>query len=664
MVRTLTAAAAVLLLALLFYSWPYDFMISDGIAQFLPVSLQGARAIFDLELPLFNFYQLYGHPIMEVGYYPVLYPLWWIAYGISHYVLNNDQQAWNLLCGLQMLFNVGCVYWFGSYLLKLRPTSALIASLSIGFAGMALYQGGEWFYSLVIYGFVPLLLTLTARLLERPTFFRAVALGVAGACFFFGSNVQYIFYACHFLFIGLVGLFVIKRPGRSQLLHILLSGLMALLLIWPYLSGILEHTKHTLREPGKVGMAKFYWIQYHLQESLLFSFWPATGTDNHDTFRSLKTFYLGIVPVLGILIAFLILPFICRKLSRERTVFVVATCISAALAYVLCLGQEGFLAPLLYNIAPYNWFRHSIKWASFFQLFIILFGVLGWDTVIGKWSQRLKAVEWLGVVATLILLSYTIHNFEQRKRLTDVEYPLPKPTLAVDPNYRHVALWHGGKPYNTQIPKRILGHNYGTVWKLPMVSGYEPLGLKANHELTGHFFPGFYFSADTIDLQRMVRLGTRYIRTPKQTLKQPIKILRSRYPDYKIRQVGFDKSLHAYVWEIENAPGLISVSNDGVVHGLNIQNNTVNAKIKTTKPGSRVIFRWLYNKHFRLTANGKEIPLRKRKNDSIAANLSEAGDYELRLTYYPKKLISTFWACYSFFALTCLIGLIRWKRSS
>jgi hypothetical protein len=624
------------------------FAVSDGLAQFGPVSVLAAKAILSGNFPLFNFYQFLGHPLLEVGYYPAIYPLTPAAYLLSLALPGGAQHMWSVLCSLQVLFNTGCCYLCFRRCFAVPPILASVGALSVAFCGLALLQGGEWFYSLTVYGFVPLVWYCTFRCRTARGLSWPLLIGVAVSVFVWGSNVQYVFYAAHFMAVMALGwLLGGATERRTALLRFAIAAVVTGALIAPYFAIIQSHVGGSIREIGTVSIEKYFWLTLDPWSVMRASAWPIGGLEPHDALRPLAANYIGLIPALGILIAPYALFVIFR--SRRAEFFpVIALVVMTLSAFLLAIGPSGGIGYVLYQLPVYNWFRHSIKWGSFFQLSSVFLGIVAISSCLEAHRRLRLRRTWIEGGAWLLtvgLLISQVATFDQRLRLTGDTLPLPEPVIGFEPSARHTAIWHPGGEWNYQgdLTKSLLAFNYLSFFELPGLLGYEPQILRRNFEVVGHhFFPGFFQGAEAVDLAYLQRWGVRFIRLPKHGADAALEILRARFPGVLLLDRGVDSSLGVRVVELPEARPL--VFGKGIhVRTLRIGPAGVIATLHAANNRSRLTFNWLANEGFAITLDGSPVPWRADVHNRPVIAVEGSGPHSVHLRYGPRWMERATW---------------------
>lgn len=97
--------------------------------------------------------------------------------------------------------------------------------------------------------------------------------------------------------------------------------------------------------------------------------------------------------------------------------------------------------------------------------------------------------------------------------------------------------------------------------------------------------------------------------------------------------------------EVEDTPALVQ-GRWSRADRLVYEGNSVFGTVTTSKPDTLVL-RWLHNPHFVVTLNGKPAETRQDARGRVLVRIPRAGQYGLRLRYYPKDLIVMYWICAS-----------------
>jgi hypothetical protein len=666
-----TVLISAVLCGMAWYLWPLRFTKGDAIGQFFPVSLEGYRLVKSGGFPFFNFFQFLGHPILEVGYYPVLYPIFLLSCFLAEYALGDIQQSWNLLCVFQIILTSVGGLLFCRVFLGIEGPLAIAAGISLGFIGCGIFFS-DWFYGLVCQAFVPLLLVGLWLLLTSPTWPRALVVALVASCFVFSSNVQLLFYAGHFILLGGIAgvcrLALHEGPGviiRRSGFFLAMSAVACLFITFPFLLGLFQHAANTTRELAAVSPEKFFWETNDAGNTWRYSWIPVAG--NEAAFwRDPWVYHIGFVPMLGLILVPLAIFLQVRERRYEAVVISLFLSASCMLAFLLSIGPAGLIGWYLLKVPPYNWFRHSIKWMPFYQMFAVFAGFWSLNELIRVIPQRR-----VRGVAPVLLLTLCVANLcwyvailRQSKALTDDEIPLPRPILGFDRSYRHVGFWPGGQLYGGgDMHGRLLCLNASSLWQLPTFGGYEPLVLKSNlRRVLNSWHPGCFLDYDSFRLPTLVAWGVRYIRVPSQDAAPVVEELAKRYPKYQIRDLGVDPNLRVNTLEVVNAPALI----DGrwsKAGALTYSHNTVSATVESLKPDT-LRLRWSNNPNFVVTIDGVRVESTEDSRGRITVPIRRAGRFHVQLEYQPRRLLLMYWLSLCVFLTAAGTSLIFWLRES
>lgn len=654
-----TVVPVSVLSAYAWHVWPIRYSVSDAVAQFLPVSLDGYRALKAGNLPLFNFYQYMGHPVLEMAYFPVLYPLFFIACLISEHFLKDQQLAWDVLGSLQTIATGLASFLFFDRVLKLQSAVlSVLGAVTLSFVGNNLYMRGEFFYGTVTYTFVPLLLVCLHSLLTSKNLFNAIWFALAAYFFVTCSNIQYLFYSVHLLLFGLwIIISKIEVPlwslVKRQWQPLTLAAALTVLLLIPYLYGMAEFQADSSRETTTVPLEQYFWTASDPISTWTFMALPFTGETEPSAFYQVPySFYCGPLSFIGVLLA----PFLwlwARKKNRKDIARVIGPLVIAlTLFFLLSIGKKGGLGLLLYHLPPYNWFRHSTKWIPFFQMSVVYLAFVVWDAIFENFFRNRRLRNALLVFLSVLTLSCTawaITISQTPKRLTEVEVPLPKPALALDSTYRHLGIWSNIEPnggeYRTDVPARLLCFNFGSYWELPMAAGYEPRAWKNNLNLAkGNWFPGCYRDYKDVDLAHFNQWSARYIRIPNEDAEKALTYLKTKFPELALSILGVDPVLNVTVIENKSAPPLV-FSDSASVRRFKIESGgRVVARIKAAKPGA-ITFAWAYNPYMTARVDGRHAKATPDPEGRIQVMVQAPGHHTVEIGYAPKLLLRLYKVC-------------------
>lgn len=603
------------------FRWPQGYSFSDGIAQFMPVVVLAMRNLLNGELPLFNFYQFAGVPILEIGYYPVLYPLSLISYLFAKFVLLDESQSWNILILFQMILNGAASYVFLSRFTN-KWQIKYIAGLCSTLAGMALFQGGEWFYSLVCFGFIPLILTCILDLSRQCSRKNILKLSVSIISFYLGSNIQYFFYAMHAVLpLGFVLIFNTggEEKPSAKLKCFLIAGLICAIAILPFTISTSIYSQTSVRQAGQVPIDKYYWVTADADSVLKCSWWPCKAVDGNDSLRPKYSNFIGPAPVLGVLL----IPFLFFVRNNRFKFFLLVGLLIILATTLLSFGQNGWISPLLYNIPPYGWFRHSLKWLTIAQATAIPIGLISILLVF-----RSRLVLNLTTLVTVLLFAFVIFSWEFIPRLTEVALPLAQPPI-YEKYYRNHSLWDRGLDYSSQTHKYLNAHNYASYWKVPVLLGYEPQMPKRNDVLVnGNFFRGFDVDVSKVRLKEWHNWGIKYIYVPIDKAELTEKILKERFPKIILNRKDFKE---VAVFYSDKARKLV-FGRGVALNSLEISTTKIRANVDSQKP-TKLHFNWLMNDYFTSYVNGKRVELKSDKRGRPLIDLPRGHNLSIELVY-------------------------------
>jgi hypothetical protein len=654
-------------LLIVWNEWELRFSWSDGIAQFMPMALESWRAVKSGNLPLYNFWQFAGMPMMAFGYFPVMYPLTWIAGGMSDWFLSDPHQIWNVLVAMQIMTTAVVVHMFLAFQFRLRPSLATVGALSVTFAGYPFGIAGAWLYAAVVPCYAVAISWAMARIwLKGISALRLTAVSMTTFLFMASSNVNFVFYGAHVaaaLFFTII-LWTPQnpnfRPLKKRAVAMTLASMAAGLGVAPILWPILEFLPESFRQPEAVSLDKYFWTTADWSLAVKGTILPLLAPENLPDLNAKKsTYYLGPVAVFG-LAAIVPMAFAFGGKSVEWKRKLIGTGLLATVAvatFLISLGPTGYIGKILYYIPPYNWFRQISKWMVCYQTAGALAGVLATGMLIdgilktpASWLS-LRNRKWLArstcgvsLLITLFALSLHVRASQTVTSFTEVKLPLPRPTIATTREFRHVGIWMKASEadlvYLTGNPARLLGHNYSTAWQLPTTLGYEPMMGKwqaiASDSL---WFPGFIRGWEELHLDNLENWRVRYYRTVPEETTKVLQFLQKARPAESFKVIGRDPSLNVDVIEREAVKPVVWGPDVQVIDVTYDIGRAINITANASKP-SRLTVAWTPGRHLRVEVDSVHQSMDWDDKNRIVVSLPGTGISKVRIEYRPKNTLT------------------------
>ena len=650
------------LISLIWKFWPYRFSVSDAVAQFSPSAQLALGSYANFDLPLYNYHQHLGIPLMGNGYYPVADPIYLISLLISKYLLNSPQLAWDITCSIYILTASLFSYLYCKKILKIAPIISVMASISWAFSGTIIFFGGEWLYTLTPFTYIPIILLCFDKWMLSDNTRNLIFLAVLVLLFLLSSNIQIVFYSLHLIFALLI--FRYFKEHKKSLLNYFWLFLVISGLSYGYVMLIFETASESIREVGKVPLDKYFWLAYDWRNSFKYSILPLKG--NWSFMQTPGLYFQGTWVVVGILLSPIYL--IIQKNERVQISILIMTTI---LFYLLAIGADGFVGQVLYKIRPYNMFRHSVKWAPFYQMASVILSFYIIDRILKNMktnsragARNVKKITLVMLFIQIIMYVYFISGYDNKssRRLTDVTLPIIFDTKDLDNKYRITGLWDAGDPYKTDFPMHLLGYNFASLFNLYNISGYEPMMPKKNDQITKNWHPGYYLNAKSFDLRSFYNYSLRYILVPSYQVESIKRSLNFLYPDIPLKLLSSRAPSKAVVLEVQDPIPLVTVNQGGVVEYFDVKGNSVNASLKNIKYGSIITFSWVANNNFYVYVNGKKTSWYEDDFGRISVKLPEYRAAIVELMYFPKKIFIHFLLGLGIFLLGIFGSIYIFKR--
>jgi hypothetical protein len=295
-----------------------------------------------------NIFWPYGSTLAYADSLLSVMPLYAVLYGIT----GGWTPALNVLLLLLMALNLGATYSLVRWLTG-RTWPGVVAALAFGFSALTLAQMDH--PQLQVVGLLPLGFLLLFKLLERPTAWRGVALGLVTAAIGLGALYWAAMWAVS-VAVVLAGWLLLRygRPGRELITSLVIAGAIAVVAVAPTIPPYLHvqriEPKRTLDPQLAFHARDLTRAAYH---SWLYPFLtrgqgPAFG-DEHRLFMGFLTMALGAVG-LATLVAWRLGRRGSRRARRagsevdgavpDRSPFLVLLTLAGAVSFALAAGPS------------------------------------------------------------------------------------------------------------------------------------------------------------------------------------------------------------------------------------------------------------------------------------------------------------------------------------
>ena len=465
----------------------YGFVHDDNITQFFPTILQGCQSLERGVFPTYNPYQLLGSPTASVGTYALTYPLTYLSYALAAHALHDPFLTLDVFAVLHLILGYGATFVLARRV-GLRPSLALCAALSFVLCGYFCVYTRCWFYMAPVALWTPLLLLCLVRLTNpaplKPRW--VLATGAVIGVYFHAGNAQMWTYS---LLLGTVLIVLWQLTGQlrqGRLLWSLLALLVGLAIALPLLLVQANEVSGIDRQANLKTGTFWGFLALLFPAPLVRVNHPGVEQSgisalNHPT-NYAPLYYCGPL-FLGVgllaLLSLVIVRWNCVRVGANVWL------LCGGVALLLSFGQNGGLAQLLSHLPGFNKFQHSWKFLPFVALF---FG-LGGGLLVERWLRLLKTppswLEPLLLGAIALLLVYNACLSQPILSIPEKPYPAlsaplrPLVETQDSPQYRSLALAPWVPEWNGPGLVASMSQNFSTVYRLPMVEGYDPLVEKS-----------------------------------------------------------------------------------------------------------------------------------------------------------------------------------------
>lgn len=476
----------------------YFFLQDDNRDYFLPLYIANLRALLGGEIPLFNFHQHCGTPLLAIAQSATFYPLNYMALILSKIFWGHYFATIDIIVILHIIIGgIGFFYLLRSF--GLHERSSFFGALAWSFCGFFVSVGNSWVPISGYGAYLPWLSFLIIRILRKNTIKDFIWLCVIRCLLFFIGWQQYFIYTITFeiAFIIFIMLFYSNHLGdrlrqqtrylninfdkknfvKSYLLHFVFVALIVL----PCLLPSLHQVDISYSRNAALSWLEYRSLSYDLRDWVVGLFNPFS--ERGYTYNWTNQNFISHIGYVTIFFIFIILFYLDKRNYRLILVYLL-------LALLTLLFASGtFLTKLFYYIPIYNRFRWPFKVVFFTTFSLIIIASIGFDIFYRKYLIKGKGTLIFICLIIVHLLNFIVIYIFLPQRMFGVhldkiplyeklEEPLKKGRIiTIGPKYFNLKVFPGLYGYTAPY----LGFNYATLWGLYHFGGYEPLLSKKNH---------------------------------------------------------------------------------------------------------------------------------------------------------------------------------------
>lgn len=504
----LCALVAVLLL-LLEAKQPYYFFQDDNRGQNLPYFVQNIRSLAGGEIPLFNFHQFLGTPLLACVQSATFYPFNYLAVFCSRLFLGHDFGTMEFLAFFHLIVAaLGCRALVRHW--RLSAPSGLFAATAWVFSGFVIVVGGSWIVVLGFAAYQPWLTLFSLRLTRRFDRRAFCGLVLLRSLQVFLGYPQLALYCAGLESIGVVlvslsRLFRGARPRagerataaaarrrfRAGLLRYALHYVAVAVVVLPLLLPVFHQIGRSAARSAEIPWAEFSRTRYNLADWVqgLVNPFATSGRDMTQMRHLYFLSHLGYLPLLCALLA--LFPRRGRPVSR----LVVLFAILAGLAFLLSSWTPAIKA--LHALPGFNRFRYPFKFQFFTSFYLVMLAALGFERLTRAARAALRSRPGLlaivprGLLALHVLNLALVYLAGPHRMFGSHRDPVPwqEPLAGLITEGRFVSLGFpivdaAGNLDDSTVPS--LGYNYATLWGLDNFAGYEAMLSAKAERITLH----------------------------------------------------------------------------------------------------------------------------------------------------------------------------------
>lgn len=609
----------------------YYFTADDNFTEFLPVIIKGCRSMLAGKLLQWDNFQFMGAPVADLGIYSLTYPMTYLSYIISRFVLGNENLTIEVFSITHILLGFFTTYW-ACRSVGMKPLLSSAATLSFILSGFSLIVGRSWYYMTPVLFFVPLLIVAVSRIQKGKVGWKwAVAVGVLTGIFFHAGNAQMWTYSVGFFVLAILILVWAKNIPLKRALWAIPAVLLGVAIAAPLLIPQMAASKtFTFRVGGwgdGIGKGLLSMIlPYPLTKAPMPNDWGNQYLELAGQF-----YYSGtIFTIVGFIAVFLLIGIVTAYRCDDRVKKVITANIWIVLAFVAfipALGNKFFLWPLFSGVPVIRKFTNPFKFIVFVNLFLAVGGGIVIERRIHalknrvRWERIVAAVICLLMIYNVILAKTSFHTYG------DIPYPpLPpemKKLLSVPSPQLFGAYSHKLQrtlsiaPLRSSKPDYVssLSHNFAMFYNVLSFRGYDERLISASSETLKaeeklHEIP---LEAAKIYGVKWVIIHNTLVNTEYFSPKRNSMNIKGMANAMKFLETGQLRQILVYpmltVFEIQGVSPMAFVkSKPGEALPVKFESDGMNVKLPVSYAGEKVVVNILLRKNLKIYANGNLLP--------------------------------------------------------
>lgn len=656
--------------------YPYVFLQDDNLYQNLPYYVHNYRALLSGEIPLFNFHQFLGTPVLSCIQSAAFYPPNYVALFLSKLLLGHYWGTMEFIATFHLILAAigffGLMQHFG-----LKELSCCFGALAWTFCGFVMTGANSWIQIAGYAAYLPWILLYSLRQtgkFDRKSFLMLIVLRVLALLL--GYPPLFI-YSVTFDILTVTVLYLVSTRGADEenednslsgidrcgfmtfLLRQGLSYLCVVLISAPLLLPAMHQIAISANRKAPLSWEEYSRYSYKLSYWLNGLFTPIDNMKSSFWYEQQFYSHIGWLTLLFCIAAL----WLRTEARKQVTVFL------ALAIFSFLWASDTFVTRWVYHIPLYNRQRWPFKLVFFTNFYLIMISSFGFNSchvLLNRFFYRKKRM-----VSAILAVIFFVHlgNFLALHLLTPPRLltqhfkavdkpPFDEPLKEMLSNSRIVTVVQADSSYDNTI--RLLGFNYATLLGLYHFAGYETLvsedNLKAAMGL--NYSADFYMDKDSSfnpssgDLDYLRKWGVKWYVLDKKVRLQKSGVLEKVYDDGE-RVILHDGAASPLVYWQDNAGGST---------GYAFATNSVRVDTKRESSG-QLIVNVLHNPFFAATIDGTKTDLIETADKQMLVNIPP-GRHRVVITYKDPYFFAGLFVTGSFLILTVVvIPLLRLRKS-
>lgn len=674
----------VLVLTLVFFlmewKYPYYFLQDDSRSYFFPLFIHDYRSLLNGEIPLYNFYQYLGEPLLSNGQPGPLYPVTYIAVFLSKLLLGHFFATIEIYVFINLIIASSGFFAFLRFL-GLDEKSAFFGAITWSLSSYIIYATSTCAEVSGLAAYFPWIIYFSLKIYNKFSYGNLIGLVFSRLILFYVGHPQWFLYAILFEFLTIAALFAVelrnvegkgKQPlgNKSKqakqtkqtkqakkaitfsfrknsdkffnmVKYSILSYICTFILSLPFLLPVWHQMTISAARSSRFDWKLFIAGKYNIADwiqGLIFPFSSAGNAPPEDSWLYLHNLsHIGYITIFFIIVCLAAFVFKTKNFQVKRS-YIIAFLIVGLISFLL--AGNIIIHYIIFLIPVFNRFKQPYRIIFFTNFYLISLASIGYYSFFKNYIQnKIGKIKLMNILfCSLIILhiinfSYLYVFFPQKAFGIHLDkVPFEEPLEHIINDGRFISL---GFSLNEENPGNwtlyaytapSLTQNFATLWKLYNFTGYEPLmskdTAKATLGLDRDSFSKYLYNQYDIPFDYFRSWGVKWYVVSNNVKAPDNNDLLPKFKDQR-RTVYLDpKARPLFFWQSRE-------NSEGITYKIN--SNSIELKVNN-ETDDYLVVNFLHNPFFKALLNGKHTGIDKTEIGQMVVHVPK-GSHNIFIKY-------------------------------